>query len=390
MPKLGLTMQNGTILEWMSKEGDTVEKGKPLFSIDTQKVTVDVESPASGVLRKILASAGSTVAVGGLVAFISEINEPLPELDRLIEEATKPFIQPGEPENVVSPTEIKRSDRVRVPAAPAVRKLAREYNIDLSQVTGTGTGGRIQREDVAKAIESSKAGLSHGPSVARIVSLTSTRLTIIQRLSESYAKALHARLEVDIDFSELIKFRERFSQQAAKSVPSFTDLLVRAVALALREHELLNSTLEGDHIKIFRDINIGIAVATEGGLVVPVVRKADQKKLDEISQETRDLIDKSRKRKLTFEDLTDGTFTITNLGMYAIDSFDPIINPPEAAILAVGRIAEKPVAINGQVSIRSMASLTLTFDHRIVDGAQASQFMKTLHGIIAKPDVLGS
>jgi len=390
MPKLGLIMQKGTVLAWRSKEGDAVERGKPLFSIDTEKVTLDIESPASGVLRKIFAHPGSTVAVGGLLAIISEPNEAVPDLDQLAQEAEKSFVRPVPPRPLPTSIGISPTRREKILISPLARRLAEEHHIDVSQIIGTGPGGRIQKQDVLKAIESAKAVslLAGRPAVARIVPLSTMRSTIVERLSRSYANALHVTLQVETDFSKIVRFRQNLLQQPNETHPSYTDLIVKAVSSALREHQLLNSTIEGDQIKIFKNVNIGVAVALADGLVVPVVKNADLKKLDEITEEIEDLTERAREGKLALDDVTGGTFTITNLGMYGIDSFSPIINPPEAAILAMGRIINKPVVVQGQVCVQPMATLTLTFDHRIVDGAQAAEFMKKLVTILTSPELL--
>ena len=389
IPKLGLTMQKGTVVGWKTKEGDTVEKGKALFSIDTEKVTVDIESPASGVLKRIFAPVGSTVAVGGLVAIISEPNEVVSNLDQLAQEAEKAFIRRAAPQISATQAQAAPTRRERMLISPLARKLAEEHELDVSKLVGTGPGGRIQKEDVLRAVElMSRSGALGQPTVATVIPLSMIRLTMIERLAQSYSNALHVTLQVETDFSELVKLRQKLAQQRGRKVPSCTDLLVKAVALALRENRLLNSMIEDEQIKIFEDINIGIAVSVESGLVVPVVRNADLKKIDDITNETENLVERARKGQLTLDDVAGGTFTITNLGMYDIDSFSPIINPPQAAILAVGRIAEKPAVVQGRVDVKPMAMLALTFDHRIADGAQASQFMKTLSNILSSPQLL--
>jgi pyruvate dehydrogenase E2 component (dihydrolipoamide acetyltransferase) len=393
VPKLGLTMTEGTVVEWIKKEGDSVEKGKPLFSLDTQKVTVEVESPVAGVLRRIIAPEGTTVPIGGLVAIITDPNESVIDLDELSKEAPKPLTEHvtvqqdrmSEQPRIVSPEVLDR-----VPISPSARKLAREQNLDISRLKGRGQGGRIQREDVLKAIEEIRSGsLEAGSSnIETAIPLNAKRHTIIDRLTASYSNALHVTLQLEADFAMLKAFREEFLAQHGGKRLSYTDLLVKAAALALREIRLLNSTIEGDQIRIFKNVNIGIAVSLDNGLVVPVLKNVDRKTLGDIATETENLIGRARSGKLTLDDVTGGTFTITNLGMYHVDSFIPIINPPEAAILAVGRTVDKPVVVDGQICIRPMGILTLTFDHRIVDGAGASEFLREISKIIANPSLL--
>lgn len=391
MPKLGLTMKTGTVVEWIKKEGEFVQKGMPLYSVDTQKVTTDIESPATGVLRRIFAAEGTTLPIGSLLAVITDANESVPDFDQLTREAT-PSVQHTDPA-VMEQRGTTEQTRIvsgevpdQVPISPSARKLAREHNVDVSRLVGTGHGGRIQREDVLKAIEMQSASSSeaHRPET---IQLNPTRLTIVERLTSSYTNALHVTLQAEADFTELKAFREEFSAQGRKK-PSYTDLLVKAAAIMLRKMRVVNSTFDGDHINLLEDVNVGIAVSLKDGLVVPVVKNADQKKLEDIACESEILIEKARNGKLKLADVTGGTFTITNLGMYDIDNFTPIINPPEAAILAVGRIIDKPAVVNGQICARLMGTLTLTFDHRIIDGAGAAEFLSQLCKLLANPSLL--
>jgi len=388
MPKLGLTMKTGTVVEWMKKEGDFIQKGMPLYSIDTQKVIVDIESPATGVLRRIFATKGTTFPIGALLAVIADPNEPIPDLEQLTREAT---VQPDATvtdQHRASERTVTDSarDRDKIPISPSARKLAREHNIDVSKIAGTGHGGRIQREDVLKAIEIQGPSSPQAPE-AEEIQLTPMRLTMVERLTSSYTNALHVTLQTEADFTELKVFREKFGQEGRK-IPSYTDILVKAAAIMLSKIRLLNSTFDATHINLMKGINVGIAVALKDGLVVPVLRNADQMKLEEIARRSEILIEKARSGKLDLEDVTGGTFTITNLGMYDIDSFSPIINPPEAAILAVGRIVDKPAVVNGQICIRTKGTLTLTFDHRIIDGAGAADFLGRLGRLLTEPSLL--
>ena len=391
MPKLGLTMKTGAVVEWIKKEGEFVQKGMPLYSVDTQKVTTDIESPATGVLRRIFAAEGTTLPIGSLLAVITDANESVPDFDQLTREAT-PSVQHTdaavmEQRGTTEQTRIVSGEVPdQVPISPSARKLAREHNVDVSRLVGTGLGGRIQRDDVLKTIEMQSASSSeaHKPET---IQLNPTQLTIVDRLTSSYTSALHVTLQAEADFTELKAFREKFSGQGRKK-PSYTDLLVKAAAIMLRKMPMLNSTFDGTHINLLEDINVGIAISLKGGLVVPVLRNADQKKLEDIARESEILIEKARNGKLKLDDVTGGTFTITNLGMYDIDSFSPIINPPEAAILAVGRIIDKPAVVNGQICARLMGTLTLTFDHRIIDGAGAAEFLSQLCKLLANPSLL--
>jgi pyruvate dehydrogenase E2 component (dihydrolipoamide acetyltransferase) len=380
MPKLGLTMQQARILEWYFEEGEIVERGKPLLSVESEKVTIDVESPAAGVLRRILVAEMSTADVGETLAIISEPNEPLPNHDVLV---------PGSKVQQIA-QQLRRTREQTRPqterkllVSPAARRLADEHHLDLSTVAIKSPAEIIRERDVIRMIGASSA-------TAQVIPVSAARSTMIERLSRSYSEALHVTLRVETDMSELVRFKEMVSQEVGQTEPSYTDFMVKAVALSLRNHPLFNSTFEDGHIKTFVQINIGIAVAAQNGVAVPVVRNADRKKLAEIADETNMLIQRARQGKLEFDDVSGGTFTVTNLGMYGVDSFTPIINPPQVAILAAGRILDKPIAIQGQVSIRPMVNLTLTFDHRIADGTQGAEFLQTLCAILADPHSLES
>ena len=363
MPRLSLTMKEGTVVQWFKKEGETVQKGEPLVEVLSEKVTYDVEAPASGILRKILAVEGVDVPVAGTLGIIAEPDEPIPEM----EEAAV-ALPPERIEEVATlpEKEIVKKVRERVPASPAAKRLAKEHGIDLAKVRGSGPEGRIVEADVKRYLEE-KATLV--PRVREVIPLTGIRKTTAERVSLSARTAPHSTITMEVDMSNAVKLRE-------KTQVSYTDILVKAVAQALEEHRILNSTLEHEQIKIFEDINIGVAVATEKGLVVPVIRNANKKSLTEINLALKELVEKAREGKLTKEDVTGGTFTVTNLGMYGVEVFIPIINPPEAAILGVGKITEKPVIINKEIKTKPIMYLSLSYDHRIVDGAPAAQFLQ--------------
>jgi pyruvate dehydrogenase E2 component (dihydrolipoamide acetyltransferase) len=297
------------------------------------------------------------VPVAGTLGIITEPDESLPE----IEEVTPP------PEK-----EAVKKVRERVLASPAAKRLAREYGIDLAKVSGSGPGGRIVEADVRRYLEEEMALM---PRVREVIPLTGIRKTTAERVSLSARTAPHSTITMEVDMSNAVKLRE-------KAHVSYTDILVKAVARALEEHRSLNSTLEREQIKIYEDINIGVAVATEKGLVVPVIRNANKKSLTQIASTLRELVEKAREGKLTKEDLTGGTFTITNLGMYEVEVFIPIINPPEAAILGVGKVTEKPLVVNNELETKPVMYLSLSFDHRIIDGAPAAKFLQRVKQIL--------
>jgi len=371
MPRLSLTMKEGTVIQWFKKEGDLIKKGEPLVEVLSEKATYEVEAPASGVLRKILALEGTDVTVAGTLGIITAPDEELPEIEAV---AATPRI---EAEEAVAVPERKTVEMIkeRVIASPAAKRLAKEHDINLTQVRGTGPEGRIVEEDVRSLIEEVKAI----PRVREVIPLAGIKKTAAERVSLSAQTAPQSTVTMEVGMSNAVKLRERIHV-------SYTDMLVKAVAKALTEHPIINSTLEDEKIKIFADINVGVAVATERGLIVPVIYNADRKTVEEIASLLKELVEKAKQGKLTKEELTGGTFTITNLGMYGVDVFTPIVNPPETAILGVGRVVERPVVVDEQIVIRPVMQLSLTFDHRVVDGAPAAQFLQKIKKFLENPN----
>jgi len=359
MPRLSLTMREGTVVQWFKKEGETVLKGEPLVEVLSEKVTYDVEAPESGTLRKILAGEGSNVPIDQIIGIIAALDEPLTEAEEVAMALSKP-------ELVAETTE-------RILASPAAKRLARELGVDLAQVGGTGPEGRIVEDDVKRFVE--QATMQPQRRVREVIPLIGIKKVTAERVSLSARTAPHSTITMEVDMINAVRLHEE------RSV-SYTDMLVKAVATALKEHSLLNSTLEDERIKVFEDINVGVAVATDKGLLVPVVHNTDRKTLKEISMIVNELIEKAKQGKLSKEDLTGGTFTITNLGMYGVDVFIPIINPPETAILGVGRITEKPVLVDKEIKTKPITQLSLSFDHRIVDGVPAAQFLQKIKQIL--------
>lgn len=367
MPRLSLTMKEGTIVQWFKQEGEIVQKGEPLVEVLSEKVTYDVEAPESGVLRKIIAAEGSNVPVDLAMGIIAAPDESLPTTPETPASAQTPKVEAVVPQQTAAAeSEIMQ----RIPASPAAKRLAKELGVDLVQVTGTGPEGRIVEDDVKRFTEQATQ-----LRVREIIPLAGIRKTTAERLSLSARTAPHSTITMEVDMTQATKLHEE------KSV-SFTDILVKAVATALREHMLLNSTLVDDQIKVLEDINVGVAVATEKGLVVPVVHHADELAVTEISSTFRELAEKARLGKLVKEDVSGGTFTITNLGMYDVDVFIPIINPPETAILGVGRIAEKVVRVEKEIEVKPVMELSLSFDHRVVDGAPAALFLRKMKQVL--------
>jgi pyruvate dehydrogenase E2 component (dihydrolipoamide acetyltransferase) len=358
MPRLSLTMKEGTVGKWYKKEGDSVEKGEPIAEVVSEKATCDLEASSSGIIRKILVEAGVDAPVNAVLAIIGTRDESISEL-----EAQAEALQTGETEG-----------EKQVVASPAAKRLAREYQIDLSMVHGSGPEGRITEDDVSRLIEP-KTGFQL--KVKQIMPLSGFRKTAAERLSTSFRTAPHSAIAMEVDVTKAAELHGRLQV-------SYTAIIVKAAATALAEMLIVNSTLEGDRIKIFADVNVGIAVATPNGLVVPVIHNADQKTLENIDAAVLELTEKAQVAKLSREEVTGGTFTVTNLGMYGVDFFIPIINPPEAAILGVGRIVEKPISVSGKVEAKAMMMLSLVYDHRIIDGAPAAEFLRKIKAKLEK------
>ncbi|MGQ9640575.1 MAG: dihydrolipoamide acetyltransferase family protein [Candidatus Bathycorpusculaceae bacterium] len=361
LPKLSLTMKVGTVGKWYKREGESVEKGEPIVEIISEKATYDLEAPASGILRKILVEEGVDAPVDAVLAVITAPDETFSETEILAETA---------------PEKAEAEDRIR--ASPAAKRLAKEYGIDLSMVVGSGPEGRIVEEDVQKFIDASRGIL---PKVKEIIPLSGFRRTSAERVSVSFKTAPHSTIIMETNVSKAAELHERLKV-------SYTAILVKVAAKALKEHQIINSTLDGEKIKVFEDANVGVAVATGKGLVVPVIHNADKKSLKEIDEAISALIEKARQGKLSKENVSGGTFTISNLGMYGVEFFTPIINPPEAAILGVGKITEKPVLVNGKLEAKQVMTLSLSYDHRIIDGAPAAEFLQKIKLYMETPENL--
>lgn len=393
MPRLSDTMTEGVISQWLKQEGDRVERGEVLAEIETDKATMEMEAYDSGVLARIIAAEGATVPIGEPIAVIeTESNGAAPPADR-VPPAAEPAPPPPEPAPppaaAPSPTPPHRR------ATPLVRALAREHGIDLTTVTGTGPGGRIVRADIenligARAERPAAVARAEKPPVQldgdERIPLTSIRRITAQRLTES-AAAPHFYLTSVADVGALEKLRTELNAELfADTVKiSVTDLLIRACAVVLPAHLDVNSSWGGDHLLRHHRVNIGLAVAVDAGLVVPVIRDANQKSLTEIATDARELIDRARAGKLTPDELTGSTFTISNLGMYGIDHFTAIINPPEAAVLAVGTAQAEAVVRDGQLTAARTCKLTLSIDHRVLDGATAAMFLRDLVKLLEQP-----
>jgi len=393
MPKWGIEMTEGTIAGWRVRVGEPIERGAEILDVETEKIVNAVESPASGVLRRIVADAGETHAVGTLIGVIADAQISDAEIGRFIESfvgATVSF----EPDAAQMPAENPGAVGAATPdegrVSPIARRLAERLGVDLSKLTGTGRNGRISKEDV-EAYAARSATADSAPAVAapamRRVPMTARRATIARRLLESKQSIPHFRLDVEVDFGPLLRAkRERTVSQAARV--TVNDFLLRAVALALVRHPDVNSQLDGDEIIQFENADIAIAVSAEAGLITPILRAVNLKPLAVIARESRELIDRARSGTLQRADIAGGSFTVSNLGMYGVRRFDAIINAPQVAILAVGAVAQRAVVQGGVLAAAEVATLTLSADHRVVDGAVGAAFLATLRQFLIEPQTL--
>jgi len=383
LPKLDEAMRSGRIVKWLKKEGDRVKKGDILFELETEKVVFEVEAEKPGILSSIQAKRGDMVRVGATVAFILEQGEKAPEVP-----AGKAKPEPASIAKGEAPVAVPRG--VEVKASPVAKRIAKEHNIALSLVEGTGPDGRIVREDVLQAVEESKAAATppcQEDVEGEIVPLSSIRETIAKRMTESF-KVPHFYLTVEVDTRELGKTREKLIPLVESKVGirlTITDLVIKAVAKALEDNPSMNCAYTDGAVKLFKQINIGLVTSVEGGLVVPVIHQANEKSLAEIAQNRAELVQKARDRKLGMKEMRGSTFTISNMGMFGIDQFSAILQPPEAAILTLGRTADKAVVRNGEIVIRPMMALTLSIDHRVLDGVIGADFLQSLKNYIEKP-----
>jgi len=386
LPRLGQGMESGTIVRWLKQEGDRVEKGEALYELDTEKVTQEVEAEASGVVLKILAGEGEEVEVGKAVVVIGEEGEeveaPAPEEPKA-EEPEQREPEPEPPAERVEAPQARADGRVK--ASPLARRIARERGIDLGRVRGTGPEGRIVAEDVERA-EVAPAAPPAVPGEVERVELTRIRRTIARRLTEAWTIPVF-QLTVSADMTRVEEVVRRHREANEDVRLTVTDVLTKVCAQALLRHRAVNAQYTEEAILRFPTANIGIAVAAPSGLVVPVVRSAERLTLSGVAAAREDVVTRAREGKLRQEDLEEGTFTISNLGMpqYGIEQFVAVLNPPQAAILAVGATVERVVPQDGELEILPMVTLTATFDHRAVDGADGAEFLATVKAFLEEP-----
>ncbi len=392
LPKLDEAMVTGKITKWLKKEGDRVEKGEGIVEIETEKVTFEVEAEASGILGKVMAQEGDEVTVGTTIAFILEPGEEAPEVPEpaIAARAKAPAEAPAPAREAPVLPAAPGKDR-EFKASPVARKIAQEHNIDLNTLEGTGPGGRIVREDVLRAAAERTAAPPEAkePGLAKeeLAPLSSMRKVIARRMTESF-QAPHFYLTIEVDTQEFGSTRESLLpaiEQETGIRLTVTDLLIKIVAKALEDNPAMNCTYIDGSVRLFRRIDIGLVTAVEDGLLVPVIRQANKKSLAEITRARAELTRRARAGKLGMVEMRNSTFTISNLGMFGIDQFGAILQPPEAAILAVGRIADRAVARHGKVVARPMMTLTLSIDHRVLDGVIGARFLQSLRNYIENP-----
>jgi pyruvate dehydrogenase E2 component (dihydrolipoamide acetyltransferase)/2-oxoglutarate dehydrogenase E2 component (dihydrolipoamide succinyltransferase) len=405
-PKLGMSMSDVTMVEWKVKEGEKVEKGSVVLVIETEKTEWNVEATASGFLH-ILVQEGMKAKIGQVVGLIAETMEELGKLQKEIIHG--PLT--GEAKEIV-PAEaaqakpmavgIDAGERERIRISPIARKMSEEHMLDITRIIGTGPDGRIVKEDIEKAIEEKKKApvskgevtptLYQGRRVRETIPLKGMRRVIAERMYGSLSSSAQLSFLGEYDATELVKLREAFlnKEKVIGVRITYTEILVYAIARALRDHPDINVSLIENEIKVWEDINIGVAVAlSKEGLIVPVVKQADKKSLVEISQEVKSLVERARGGKILPDEVTGGTFTLTSIGAIGVSYYQtPVINQPESAILGTGPIIEKPVVKNGQIVIASMMPYSLTFDHRVINGFGAEQFLIRLKELVETPGLL--
>jgi pyruvate dehydrogenase E2 component (dihydrolipoyllysine-residue acetyltransferase) len=423
MPALGVAQEKGTLLNWRRAEGQSVTKGEPLMEIETDKATVEIEAPASGILANVTAAAGDEIPVGNRIAVILAPGEtatlqPLPRIesetgsgphpslpvvegtsDDLALQPEKgttsaaesnppvsPFIKGGSKGDFLA-SETSPPGRTRILASPAAKRIAKEKGVDLAILKGSGPDGAVLAEDVLRSTTGQAPAVGGSPRIKEIVQLTPMRRIVGERMAQSKQTAPHFYLTMDADMTEVTRRRSALKEMGEQLIPSINDFILSACARALKDFPSLNAAFTDQRVELYSDINIGVAVALEEGLVVPVIRNADRLSLQELAKQSRELADKAQNKKLFPLDYEGGTFTVSNLGMFGVDSFVAIINPPQCAILAVGQVGPRVVAHGEGIAVRPIMTMSLSADHRVVDGAIAARFLQEVKRLLEKPDL---
>lgn len=428
MPKLSPTMEEGQLARWLKKEGDKVSMGEPLAEIDTDKATMEMQALSNGVLRKILIGEGESAPLGQPIAIIGEPDEDISELlktagaakpakaeaapEKLPESEAVPAVEVEEKEAAKPAEPTASSDGHATAAAasqgrllisPIAARMAAEAGLDLKALQGSGPSGRIVKSDIEAAIQRQKAappakpglrpinlrpaeqGAVYGPSAYRDEPTSEMRRTIARRLVTSLGPIPHFFLTIEIDMERAADMRRSMNELYPELKLSINDIIIKVAAVSLTQHPQVNASFQDKTIRLYEHADIGVAVATENGLITPIVRAAELKPLSEIATEVRELAERARARKLKPEEYTGATFSISNLGMFGIEEFTAVINPPEGAILAVGAMAAKPVVKDGEIAIRQTMRVTMSCDHRVIDGAIGAKFLQTFKQIMENP-----
>jgi pyruvate dehydrogenase E2 component (dihydrolipoamide acetyltransferase) len=391
MPKLGLTMTEGLIVEWRKKEGDPVKKGDILFVLETEKVTYEVEAPEDGSLGKILVKEQETVPVGAIVAYLLKPGESATAITAAPAAAPKAEAAspaPAAAAPTAAPDVAPAGGRVK--ATPLAKKVAREYGIDLEAVAGTGPGGRVLREDVekAKAAGIQKPAAAAPAAEEKLVPFTGMRRTIAKKMLQSKVESAQTYMSNTVDASRLQTYREELLPFVEKRYGvrlTITDLMMKITGAALREHPVINTRWTDKGVLYLPEVHMGMAMALDEGLIVPVIKNINTKSLGQIALDRTALIKKGKTNSFLPDDIKGSTFTLSAMGMFGIEQFTAIINQPENAILGVAAIIDKPVVVKGQIVIRPMMNVNLSYDHRTIDGAEAGKFMQTLKAFIEEP-----
>lgn len=397
MPKLGMAMKEGTVSVWNKTVGDAVGKGEPIASVSSEKIEIDVESPAEGTVLQIAVPEGEGVPPGTVICYIGIPGEEI---------ATVTKIQETEGKKVASvqleqtePKHQTRAARDRIKISPVARKMAEAGGLDIENIQGTGPGGRITKEDVQEVLKqarTTKVEQVKEPEPASVktvaetqqIPVTGIRKVIAERMYDSLQKSAQLTINMKVDVTKVITLQKETAelvQNRYDNKLTITDFIARAVVLSLQQHLQMNSAYIDDKIHVYKQVHIGMAVALERGLVVPVIKEADKLTLIDLSKNIKTLATKARKGQLSHEEMQGSTFTISNLGAYGVDHFTPVLNPPEAGILGVGAVYDTPVFVGENIERRSILPLSLTFDHRVLDGAPAAAFLQTVKKFLEDP-----
>jgi pyruvate dehydrogenase E2 component (dihydrolipoamide acetyltransferase) len=385
MPALEMAQETGKLLAWRKKEGERVTKGEPLLEIETDKAVVEIEAPGDGILAGVTADAGAVIPVGETIAWLVAAGEKPPAKSATAAPAARASSGPERAGAAVAPVSAQRATTT-TQISPKARRLAKELGVDISKVHGTGPDGTITSEDVQKFADA-KGAPAAAPAATEALSQVARLMA--ERTTQSWTSVPHFFLVRDADCGELIAAQRRVGNESEKTqspVPTITDLLIALLSRILANHPRMNASWTGEAIRSNPDVNISVAMAVKDGVVGAVIHKANTLKIAEISTQRRELTERARAGRLRPADISGGTFTLSNLGMYKVDAFSAIITPPQAAVLAVGTIADRVVAINGKPAVRPMMSMTLSSDHRVVDGARAAEFLSELADAIQIPE----